>query len=101
MPVYLFYLTSYSFWINLSWYRPDFKYVANFIKSDWIKYMTIIEAMGYFLTAIKNVFEIFGVEFLICDPIMWRFWVFHIINFMLPNFELVDSNQDPSVKQNE
>ena len=41
---YLIYLTAYSFTIQLSYYWPWVKFVANLIKGGWYELITIFEA---------------------------------------------------------
>ena len=97
-PMYLSFMMMYSFFINLSWYVPEYRFNAEIIKSTWLMNIEVFTGMAYFYTAQVEVFRIWDVENLVCDPIMWRYWLFHLAAFSFPSFELIDSNVDPSIE---
>ena len=45
-----------------------------------------------------EVARLWDLENLVCDPIMWKFWLFHLAAYSLPNFEIIDSDVNPSVE---
>ena len=100
-PLFLGFLLQYSFYINLSWYIPKYRFEANMIKATWLQYMEVFEGLAYFQQAQVEVFRLWNLENLVCDPIMWRFWLFHLLAYYLPNFELIDSDVDPTIPDEE
>ena len=98
-PLFMAILLQYSFYVNISWYIPKYRFQANAIKASWLQYMEVFEGMAYFYQAQVEVFKLWGIENFGCDPIMWRFWFFHLLAYYMPNFELIDSDVDPSVEE--
>ena len=80
-PLYLSFMMLYSFFINMSWYIPEYRFNAELIKSTWLMNIEVFTGMAYFYTSQVEVFRIWDWEFVVCDPIMWRYWLFHLAAF--------------------
>ena len=98
-PFFLGFLLQYSFYVNLSWYIPKYRFQANGIKATWMQYMEVFEGLAYMQQAQVETFKLWNLENFVCDPIMWRFWMFHLLAFYLPNFELIDTDVDPTIQE--
>ena len=87
MPLYLVFIIAYTFAINFSYYMPETRLYANLIKSTWFSYVSVFEANAYFETSEVEFLKVFELQFLNCDTLMWKYWLFHIAALMLPSFE--------------
>ena len=100
MPFYLYLIVQYQFWINMSFYVPEVKFLAQVHKSWWLKFVSVFEGDSYFAIAMVEFWEIWGLEFMVCDILMWKYWVFHLITLGLPSFEQIDSDTNPMPEDN-
>ena len=46
-PIFLGFLMQYSFYINISWYIPKYRFQANTLKATWLQYMEVFEGLAY------------------------------------------------------
>ena len=100
LPFYLYIILAYQFWINFSYYVPVVKFIAQLHKAWWWKFVAVFEADAYFRTGWVEGLKVFGIQFLECDILMWKYWVFHLLTLWLPSFSQIDSDINPSPESN-
>ena len=97
-PIYMTFVMVYSFFINWAWYDPEVMWAANITKATWFSFLSVFEANAYFESSEVEFLKIFELQFLNCDIIMWKYWLFHFLNWGLPSFDQIDSDLNPSAE---
>ena len=68
-------------------FLPQFAAISRSIKEDWNSKIVIYESNAYYWFSWYKLFEVVGLQWIICDPIMLKYWLVHAINFLVPDLD--------------
>ena len=87
---WLWYLVVW-FWVQVFGFfgilLPSFNSAGLAIREDWNARMVIYTSQGIQNYADYSLFGSIQLEWLICDKIMFKYWLFHAINLLLPEMD--------------
>ena len=102
---YLTLWLNYSFLVFIGWFplMEKFQLLAYSIRERWNAGVNAVAARGINQYALYVLFQSEGKEWMICDPIMLKYWVFHAINIWIPElrWSLFGSDDEPVEEEEE
>ena len=61
------------------------------ILSDWNAKVSVLTSRAIEQEAWYELLGLFGVEWIVCDPIMFKFWLIHGINQWIPELKVFEA----------
>ena len=66
---------------------PAFAALSRSYRDDWNSKIVVYQSNANYQFAWYKAFEVIGLQWIICDPIMLKYWLVHAINFFVPDLD--------------
>ena len=83
-PIYIFLWCWVQIFVVSGLLFPSFRSLGLGIRESWNSFIAVMESTANTQWANYNLFRVVGLQNLVCDRIMYRYWLFHFFNQFVP-----------------
>ena len=89
----IFFIPYMIIWIQVQffsivgWIFEAALWYSLLLKEKWNATVKVVSADSNRIYALYSLFKMNNIEWMICDPVMFKYWIIHFLNFFLPDMD--------------